>query len=193
MRENARSGKATGSEPERFRPLPRITRGADRAPGPVGGWLVALAALAALGCASLGSFGSEDEYEKLARANESAREKLVFGMSQEETAAIMGEAEVPPPWANDRGIGPQVVRNPFDTLQVESPEGEEYEILRYAVGLHGEPRCPFVHGDAVLIPLIFFEGKLVGWRWSYMESVLQRRLRGEEQAWSFGRFCGGDS
>lgn len=155
--------------------------------------LVALLGLSALGCASLGTYTSGDGHEKLARANESAREQLAFGMSKEETTAIMGEAEVRPPWANEFGIGPQVVRNPFDTLRFESPLGEEYEVLRYAVGLYGERRCPFVHGDAVLVPLIFFEEKLVGWRWSYMESVLQRRLREDEQAWTFGRFCGGTS
>jgi hypothetical protein len=150
----------------------------------------AIAALSALGCASIGGNAADDAYKELTRTNESAREKLAFGMSKAEAAAIMGEAGVRPPWANDRGIGPQIVRNPFDTLHIESPEGEEYEIHRYAVGLYGEPRCPFVHGDAVLIPLIFLEGKLVGWRWSYMESVLQRRLREEEQAWSAEGFCG---
>ena len=148
-----------------------------------------IAALSALGCASIGGNAAIDTYKELTRANESAREKLAFGMSKVESAAIMGDAEVRPPWANDRGIGPQIVHNPFDTLHIESPEGEEYEIHRYAVGLYGEPRCPFVHGDAVLIPLIFLEGKLVGWRWSYMESVLQRQLREEEQAWSGEGFC----
>jgi hypothetical protein len=157
----------------------------------IGEWTcVGFLALSALGCASLGIHTPGDEYEKLARANESAREQLAFGMSKEKATAIMSRAEVRPPWANDLGIGPQVVRNPFDTLRFESPAGEEYQVLRYAVGLYGESSCPFVHGDAVFVPLIFFEAKLVGWRWSYLESVLQRRLRDDERAWSFGRFCG---
>ena len=160
----------------------------ENAPTPIG--TVALVALFALGCSSLGGRSSGDDYEKLARSNESAREQLAFGMSKEQATAIMGEAEVRPPWANDLAIGPQVVRNPFDELSFESPEGEAYEVLRYAVGLYGESRCPFVHGDAVLVPLIFVEEKLVGWRWSYLESVLQRRLRQDEQTWGFGRFCG---
>jgi len=155
--------------------------------------LVALAAVSLLACASIGGDRSRNGYEKLMRANESARERLAFGMSKEEAVTVMGGAEARPPWANDRGIGPQIVRNPFDTTRFESPEGEEYEIMRYAVGLYGEHRCPFVHGDAALFPLIFFEEKLVGWRWSYLESVMQRRLRGDEQAWSFGRFCEGGS
>jgi hypothetical protein len=157
----------------------------------IGEWtFVGFLAFSALGCASLGIRAPGDEYEKLARANESASEQLTFGMSKAKAMAIMSEAEVRPPWANDLGIGPQVVRNPFDTLSFESPAGEEYEVLRYTVGLYGESGCPFVHGDAVLVPLIFFEEKLVGWRWSYLESVLQRRLREDEQAWGFGRFCG---
>jgi hypothetical protein len=179
-----------GPESKRLCALRRLARGAHHTPGRAGTSLVAFLALSALGCASLGIYASGDEYKKLARANESAREQLAFGMSKEKATAIMGEAEVRPPWANDLGIGPQVVRNPFDTLRFESPLGEEYEVLRYAVGLYGEPRCPFVHGDAVLVPLIFFEEKLVGWRWSYMESVLQRRLRDDERRWGFGRFCG---
>jgi hypothetical protein len=183
-------GNAVGAESERLRARRRVARASDLAPARTGARVVAFLALSTLGCASLDISTPGDDVEKLARANESARERLVFGMSKEKATAIMGEAEVSPPWANHLGIGPQVVRNPFDTLHFESPVGEEYEVLRYAVGLYGEPRCPFVHGDAVLIPLIFFEGKLVGWRWSYMESVLRRRLREDEQAWGFGRFCG---
>jgi len=192
MREIARTPIGNAVEPasKRIRALRRVARTVDRAPGRAGTRLVALLAVFSLGCASLGGRTSGDEYEKLARSNESARDQLAFGMSKDQATAIMGEAEVQPPWANDLEIGPQVVRNPFDTLSFESPAGETYEVLRYAVGLYGEPRCPFVHGDAVLVPLIFFEEKLVGWRWSYMESVLQRRLRENEQTWGFGRFCG---
>ena len=192
MRENAHTpiGNTVEAASKRIRTLRRLALRADRAPGRAGTRLVALLALFSLGCASIGMRTSGDEYEKLARSNESAREQLAFGMSKEQATAIMGEAEVQPPWANNLGIGPQVVRNPFDTLSFESPAGEAYEVLRYAVGLYGEPRCPFVHGDAVFVPLIFFEEKLVGWRWSYMESVLQRRLREDEQTWGFGRFCG---
>lgn len=175
---------------KRIRTLRGVLRPADRAPGRAGTRLVALLALFPLGCASLGTRASGNGYQKLARSNESAREQLAFGMSKEHAMAIMGEAEVRPPWANDLGIGPQVVRNPFDALSFESPAGEAYEVLRYAVGLSGDPRCPFVHGDATLVPLIFLEEKLVGWRWSYMESVLQRRLREDERTWAFGRFCG---
>jgi hypothetical protein len=161
------------------------------APAPIG--TIALVALISLGCSSLGMGSSGEEYAKLARSNDSARERLAFGMSKDQATAIMGEAEVRPPWANDLGIGPQVVRNPFDALRFESPAGEAYEVLRYAIGLSGEPRCPFVHGDAVFVPLIFLEDKLVGWRWSYMESVLGRRLREDERSWAFGRFCGRSS
>jgi hypothetical protein len=154
------------------------------------GWVAAVAMLA---CASIGGRPSGDDYKQWLSANAAAPEKLSFGMTKAEATAVMGDAEARPPWLNDRGIGPQIVRNPFDSLQFESPEGEAYEVRRYAVGLYGEYRCPFVHGDAEFVPLIFFEEKLVGWRWSYIESVLQRRLRSDERAWSFGRFCDGGS
>jgi len=103
----------------------------------------------------------------------------------------MGQAEVQSPWANSRQIGPQVVANPMDTLDFESPEGEQYVVYRYATRLSGEGRCPFVRGDAEFVPLIFFDEKLVGWNWAYLENVLQRRLQPKERSWSFGRFCDG--
>jgi hypothetical protein len=171
-----------------------IRRGANHRRGAGAAWAAGwIAALATLACASIGGRPSGDEYKQLLSANKDAVEKLSYGMSKAEAAAVMGDAEALPPWANDRGIGPRIARNPFDTLHFESPEGESYEVMRYAVGLYGEYRCPFVHGDAEFVPLIFFEEELVGWRWSYMESVLQRRLRSEERAWSFGRFCDGGS
>jgi hypothetical protein len=123
-------------------------------------------------------------------ANSAALEQLEFGMTRAETAAIMGEQVIRPPWANDRGIGPQLVRNPFDSATFESQSGETYEVDRYAVGLYGESGCPFVRGQAQLVPLIFLEGRLVGWRWSYLASVLQRSIQDDEESWSFGQFCG---
>jgi hypothetical protein len=46
-----------------------------------------------------------------------------------------------------------------------------------------------VQGRLRLEPLIFVEGKLVGWSWPYLEDVLQRRLKDEETGWNFGTFC----
>jgi hypothetical protein len=153
---------------------------------------IAIAAIAAIACASNGGGSLDDGTKQLLKANAAARDQLSFGMSMQDAAAIMGQAEVRPPWANDRGIGPQVVRNPFDTLEFESPAGETYEVHRYVARLVGEHRCPFIHGDAEFIPLIFVDEKLVGWDWSYMESVLQRRLRREERAWSVEQLCSSD-
>ena len=123
-------------------------------------------------------------------ANAAALDRLEFGMTRAESAAIMGEQVVRPPWANDRGIGPQVVRNPFDSAEFESPSGERYEVDRYAVGLDGLSGCPFIRGEARLVPLIFLEDELVGWRWSYLASVLERPIQAGENSWSFGQFCG---
>lgn len=153
-------------------------------------WL-SVVAVFSLGCSSLPFGAGKKEYAKLGEANEAAAEELAFGMTLQETTAIMGETEVQPPWANSREIGPQIVANPMDTLDFESPEGEHYTVRRYAIQLTGAGNCPFVRGDAELVPLIFFEEKLVGWRWAYLENVLQRRLLEKERSWSFGRFCDG--
>ena len=61
--------------------------------------------------------------------------------------------------------------------------------MRFFVEAYGNPNCPFVQGRLSLEPLIFIDGKLVGWKWSYLEDVLQRRLRDDEIGWNFGMFC----
>jgi hypothetical protein len=162
-------------------------RNARTAPG------VLLIVLTALACSGMPTGPSGDGYRKELKANDAAREKLVFGMSRAEVVAVMGTPRMVPPWANARKIGRQVVENPFDTLEFEAPNGDRYEVHRYAVGLHGEYRCPFIRGEAEFVPLIFFEGELVGWRWSYLASALQRRLTHEEERWTFGEFCGADA
>ncbi|MFQ5415907.1 MAG: hypothetical protein ACE5FL_02550, partial [Myxococcota bacterium] len=162
-----------------------------RAPARLAGAALAVVSAIAVGCASVGLGGSGDAGGALARANARAVDHLAFGMSMDEAAGIMGEQEVPAPWANANELGPQVIRNPHDTLRFEASEGDAYVVRRYVVSLSGDPHCPFVRGEADLVPLIFFEEKLVGWRWSYLESALQRRLREDERSWSFGRFCDG--
>ena len=153
---------------------------------------VVLIVLVALACSSVRGGPSGNAYKDQVKHNDSAREDLVFGMSREEATAVMGTPHIVPPWANVRKIGPPIVENPLDALEFESPSGDRYEVLRYAVGLYGEYRCPFIRGEAELVPLIFFEDKLVGWRWSYLASALQRRLTTDEQRWSFGEFCGAE-
>lgn len=123
-------------------------------------------------------------------ANAAALDQLEFGMTRAQAATIMGEQVILPPWANDRGIGPQIVHNPFDNATFESPSGESYEVDRYAVGLYGQSGCPFIRGEAQLVPLIFLGDELVGWRWSYLASVLQRPIPADVKSWSFGQFCG---
>jgi hypothetical protein len=151
---------------------------------------LAIAALCLIGSGCAGSTRPRGPYLDQVAANEAALELLEFGMTRAQSAAIMGEQTIRPPWANSRGIGPQELRNPFDGATFESPSGETYEVDRYAVGLYGQSGCPFIRGEARLVPLIFLDGKLVGWRWSYLASVLQRPIQTTEKSWSFGQFCG---
>jgi hypothetical protein len=153
------------------------------------GCALALALVAVLVTGCIGGKRHRGPYEDQAKSNAAAIDRLAFGMGRAEAAAVMGEQRIVPPWANDRGIGPQVLRNPFDSAKFESPEGEAYEVDRYVTGLFGQSGCPFIRGEAELVPLIFLDGELVGWRWSYLESVLQRGVRPDERSWSFGEFC----
>jgi hypothetical protein len=131
-----------------------------------------------------------DARETLAR-NREAIDRLQYGMSEEAAGAVMGRTPMKPPWANVWNIGPQSVANPFDALEFVSPNGDAYVVQRYALELHGDPNCPFVRGEATFVPLIFLDTTLVGWRWSYLESALQRPLTAEEREFRFGGFCGG--
>jgi len=149
------------------------------------GLIVALAAT--LACA----YGAcqRDDYLGAACRAAAARETLAFGLSRETALDAMGREEVEPPWKNDRGLGPSTIDNPFDSQTFTSPIGETYEVVRFFVAARGNPRCPFVRGELKLEPLIFVHDELVGWEWSYLADVLDRRLTAQETGWEFGAFC----
>jgi hypothetical protein len=153
--------------------------------------LAALALLVALGstlaCASGGC--NRDDYRGVGCRAEAARETLVFGLSREAALDVIGHSEVDPPWKNDLGLGPATISNPFDSDTVTSPIGEEYEIVRFYVEATGNPDCPFVQGALKFEPLIFADGKLVGWSWSYLAEVLGQRISPKKTSWEFGAFC----
>ena len=118
-----------------------------------------------------------------------ARDQLAYGISRAEAVDAIGRTEVEPPWKNPLGVGPPLIHNPFDSQTYTSSLGEEHEVVRFFVEAYGNPSCPFVQGRLSLAPLIFVDGKLVGWSWPYLEDVLRRRLKDEEIGWSFGAFC----
>jgi hypothetical protein len=149
--------------------------------------LVALAAT--LACASRACH--RDDYRGVGCRAAAAREDLVFGLSRDAAIDAIGRSEVAPPWKNALGLGPAVISNPFDSETMTSPIGEEYEIVRFYVEATGNPDCPFVQGELRFEPLIFVDGELVGWTWSYLADVLDRRLTEKETGWEFGAFCDG--
>jgi len=132
-----------------------------------------------------------DDYRGVGCRAEAAREDLTFGLSREAAIDAIGRSEVEPPWKNDLGLGPAVISNPFDSENMASPLGEEYEIVRFYVEATGNPDCPFVQGELRLEPLIFIDDRLVGWRWSYLADVLGERISMKAKRWDFGAFCDG--
>jgi hypothetical protein len=120
-----------------------------------------------------------------------ARKTLTFGLSREAALDAIGRSEAVPPWKNARGLGPALISNPFDSQTYTSELGEEYEVVRFFVGASGNRKCPFVQGSLRLEPLIFVDDELVGWKWSYLADVLDRRLTKKETSWNFGAFCDG--
>jgi len=150
---------------------------------------LAMALASTLGCAT--SACRLDDYRGVACRAAAAREELVYGLSREAAIDALGRAEVEPPWKNDLDLGPTVIRNPFDSETVQSAIGEEYEVVRFFVRASGTSRCPFIQGELELEPLIFVDGQLVGWRWSYLEDLTGQPVPMEARRWTFGAFCEG--
>ena len=155
--------------------------------------LAALTSLLALGsmlaCASGGC--NRSDYRGVGCRAEAARETLSFGLSREAAIEAIGRTEVDPPLKNPLGLGPATIRNPFDSDTLTSAIGEEYEIVRFYVEATGNPKCPFIQGALKFEPLIFVDGKLVGWSWSYLADVLGERISPKKTRWDFGAFCDG--
>lgn len=154
---------------------------------------VALALLLVLGSALACAPGSckRSDYRGASCRAKAARETLAFGLSRETALDAIGRSEVTPPWSNPLGLGPATIRNPFDSETVTSPIGEEYEVVRFYVEATGDPKCPFVQGALKFEPLIFIDGKLVGWSWAYLAEVLGEPVSPEKTRWEFGAFCEG--
>ncbi|MBW2543602.1 MAG: hypothetical protein JRF15_16080 [Deltaproteobacteria bacterium] len=155
--------------------------------------LVALTTLLALGATLACASGSckRSDYRGVGCRAQAARETLRFGLSREAAIDAIGRTEVAPPWKNALGLGPASIRNPFDSDTLTSPIGEAYEIVRFYVEATGNPKCPFVQGALKFEPLIFVDGKLVGWSWAYLADVLGERISPKKTRWEFGAFCDG--
>ena len=158
------------------------------------GLVTALLALGALGCASgSGSVACSpsNRFRSAACHNRHAIEQLTFGMTRSQATAAMGQFEFEMPWTDEYGIAPDRIENPFDTRTYDTAIGEEYEVLRYVVDEFDRSDCPHVYKGLNLEPLIFFEGQLVGWRWSYLEDALNRAAEPDDLAWRVSYFCDG--
>lgn len=109
-------------------------------------------------------------------------------MSRDAALELLGKAEAEPPWPAI-GAAPELLHNPYDTLEYESKLGEHYDVVRHFVYVERVSKCPFLQGRIELEPLVFFEDKLVGWDWAYVADLVERRIRNNEKFVGFGVFC----
>lgn len=118
-----------------------------------------------VGCSSsLNQFGNENRKNLM---------KLSIGMSKQEVMEIMGDktATGKPGPQNISLIAPSMsVSNPY---KVEILKGKEktFEVLYYYTDVAWDDY--HVEHDE-LTPLVFDDGKLIGWGWSFLEANIQK-------------------
>lgn len=151
--------------------------------------LVVLQIVVLQGCSTPGKCRSGDDARGVACRTLRAREQLVFGMSRSEAMDTLGSSTVVPPWRTDLPDVPDNLHNPFDSQTVQSVLGEQYEVVRFFVDVERVSKCPFLAGRIQLEPLVFFEDRLVGWKWSYVADLVGEPVYAKQTSWGFGIFC----
>jgi len=110
----------------------------------------------------------------LSQATAHTREKLLktfLGMSKEKVVSIVGTEprEFIDPTASD-GQAIFTISNPY-RLQVIQGHGKNLEVVFYVTD---DKNSDGIISDEELTPLIFDDGKMIGWGWSYLVSDKQK-------------------
>ena len=117
------------------------------------------------GCAGSGT---------LLQATARTREKLLdtyIGMPKEEVVSIVGTEPrefIDPTASNGQTI--TTISNPYRS-QIIQRDGKSFEVVFYVTD---DKNNDGIISDEELTPLIFDDGKMIGWGWSYLVSDSQK-------------------
>lgn len=115
--------------------------------------------LATMICVLLASCATTDSIRSTNRAN---LLKLSIGMTKAETLQIMGTSTV---------YAEQIINNPYRSEIVKGEDNKSYEVLYYYTDI--KSRDDAITDDE-LTPLIFADGKLLGWGWSFLQNNISK-------------------
>ncbi len=129
------------------------------------------------GCASLGHL------DKLRTENRQNILKLKIGITKQEALEIMGNGSATDSYANYEKV---TASNPYKS-EILQGKDKTFEVIYYltdskhqkVVDLYGWSQAAPITEDE-LTPLIFDNGKLIGWGWSFLQDNISKyeiRLR----------------
>lgn len=110
------------------------------------------------GCATL---------SEIRATNRERLNKVSIGMTKEEVLNIMGTKRIN---AYDDMSLVEVINNPYKT-EILRGKDRTFEVLYYYTE---HKRADGAISDDELTPLVFDEGKLIGWGWSFFEDTTQK-------------------
>ena len=117
--------------------------------------LVLLLCLGLIGCASLSGVRTMNRENLL---------KLSIGLTKQKVLNVMGTKSFET-YTDGR------INNPYRSEILSSKEGKTFEVLYYYTDIK---RTDDAITDDELTPLVFDNGKLIGWGWSFLQDNVQR-------------------
>ena len=117
-------------------------------------------ALALLLCLGLFGCASMDAIRTTNREN---LNKLSIGMTKSEVLSLMGTETIK--------TMVQTITNPYKTEILQGKNGKTLEVLYYYTEIK---RTDDIITDDSLTPLVFDNGKLIGWGWSFLQDNVHK-------------------
>ena len=117
--------------------------------------LIVLICLALVGCASMSGVRTMNRENLL---------KLSIGMSKQEALNVMGTRSF-------ATLEEGRINNPYRSEILSNKEGKVFEVLYYYTDVK---KADDAITDDELTPLIFDNGRLIGWGWSFLQDNIQR-------------------
>lgn len=106
------------------------------------------------------------ELEDIRALNREHLKNLSVGMTKEQAMAIMGTRTF-----RDDDDGDFVVPNPYRSESYQALDGTVYELLSYYTDLN---ESDYKLSKDEMTPLIFENGKLIGWGWVFVDKLNMR-------------------